>query len=156
MDNQYACASLFVLLRENFDILCAGTTRTNRVGWPKDNMTMSKSAARGTTIRDYDHQNHILCVQSMDNKVVSLTSSLNISGDTPVNRRSGLNVLALTMDKWLEAYQQRMDGVDKSNQYRERGAGFASKAHCKKWYKKAFLLFWISWFSIPFLFGICL
>ena len=45
MDNRYACASLFVLLRENFDIICAGTTRTNRVGWQKDNMTTSKSAA---------------------------------------------------------------------------------------------------------------
>ncbi len=95
----------------------------------------------------------------MDNKVVSLTSSLNISGDTPVNRRSGSNLLALTVDKSLEAYQQAMDAVDRSNQYRERGAGFASKAHYKKWYKKAFfailLLFLISWFSIPFLLGIC-
>ena len=31
-----------------------------------------------------------------------------------------------------------MDGVDRSDQYRERGAGFASKAHYKMWYKKAF------------------
>ena len=89
----------------------------------------------------------------MDNKVVSLTSSWNISGDTPVNRRRGSNVLALTVDKSLEAYQQGMDGVDRSDQYRERGEGFASKAHYKKWYKKAFFLFWISWFSIPFLLG---
>ena len=79
----------------------------------------------------------------MDNKVVSLTSLLNISGDTPVNRRSESNVLALPVDKCLEAYQQGMDGVDRSDQYRERGEGFASKAHYKKWYKKAFLLFLI-------------
>ena len=45
MDNRYACASLFVLLRKKFDILCAGTSRTNRVGWPKEKMIISKSAA---------------------------------------------------------------------------------------------------------------
>ena len=41
----------------------------------------------------------------MDNKVVSLTSSLEISGDAPVNRRSGSNVLSLIVDKgkgWME------------------------------------------------------
>ncbi len=32
MDNRYTSASLFVLPREKFDILCAGTTRMNRVG----------------------------------------------------------------------------------------------------------------------------
>ena len=42
------------------------------------------------------------------------------------------------MDKSLEAYQQGMDAVDRSDQYSERGARFASKSHNKKWYKKAF------------------
>ncbi len=32
LDNQYTCASLFILLREKFDILCAGTTQVNRIG----------------------------------------------------------------------------------------------------------------------------
>ena len=131
MDNCYDCASFFVLLREKFDILCAGTTRANRVGWPKDKIKMSKplflaerefdilcawttrtnregwpkdkmtetkSAAQWTMIRVYNQLNQILCIHWMDNKVVSLTSSLNISGDTPVNRRGGSNVLALTVD----------------------------------------------------------
>ena len=31
-----------------------------------------------------------------------------------------------------------MGGVDRSDQYRERGSGFASKSHYKKWYKKAY------------------
>lgn len=37
----------------------------------------------------------------------------------------------------VKAYQNGMDGVDHSNQSRERGNGFASKAHNKKWYTKA-------------------
>ncbi len=32
MDISYACASLFIMLREKIDILCSGTTRTNHVG----------------------------------------------------------------------------------------------------------------------------
>ena len=31
-----------------------------------------------------------------------------------------------------------MDAVDRSDQYRQRGSGFACKAHYKKWYKKAY------------------
>ncbi|KAL3791017.1 hypothetical protein HJC23_003006 [Cyclotella cryptica] len=31
-----------------------------------------------------------------------------------------------------------MDAIDRSDQYRERGPGFACKAHYKKWYKKAY------------------
>jgi hypothetical protein len=133
IDNRYTSACLFVLLLEKFDILCAGMIRSNRVGWPKEKMTLSKSAPRGPTMRTYDKQNKILCIQWMDNKVVSLTSSLEISGDVPVKRRS--NVLSLVVYKSLQAYQEGMDGVDPSNQYMERGAGFASKAHYKEWYK---------------------
>ena len=119
-------------------------------------MTLSKSAPRGLTMRTYEKQNKILFIQWMDNKDVSLTSSLEISGDTPVNRRSGLNVLSLFVDKSLRAYQEGMDGVDRSDQYRERGERFASKAHYKKWYNKHILPFLISCFSTPFLHGICL
>jgi len=32
-----------------------------------------------------------------------------------------------------------MFGVDKGDQYRARGGGFANKAHFKKWYKKIYL-----------------
>ena len=38
----------------------------------------------------------------------------------------------------LKAYQDGMDAADHSAQYRERGSGFACKAHDKKWYKKAY------------------
>ena len=36
MDNRYTSPLLFILLREKFDILCAGTICCNRVGWPKE------------------------------------------------------------------------------------------------------------------------
>ncbi len=101
-------------------------------------MTLTKSVSRGTTLRKYDATNQILCLQWMDNKIVSLTSSLQISGKVTVTRRSGLNLLHLPAEKALKAYQDGMDGVDRSDQYRERGAGFASKSHYKKWYKKSY------------------
>ena len=41
------------------------------------------------------------------------------------------------VEKSLRAYQEGMDAVDRGDQYREMGAGFASKSHYKKWYKKA-------------------
>ena len=44
VDNCYSCTNPFVLLCEKFAIICAGSTRVNRVGCPKDVMTLTKSA----------------------------------------------------------------------------------------------------------------
>ena len=40
MDNRYTAALLFVILQETHKILCIGTTRANRIGWPKDAMNL--------------------------------------------------------------------------------------------------------------------
>jgi hypothetical protein len=138
MDNRYASANLFILLREKFEILCAGTTRGNRIGWPKEMMTLQKSGERGTSLVRYDPVNKLVCLQWLDNKVVNLTSSQQVSGLVDIKRRSGSQLLNLQCEKALKQYQEGMDAVDRSDQYRERGAGFACKAHYKRWYKKAY------------------
>ena len=79
MDNRYTAAPLFILLREQFDILCAGTTSKNRIGWPKDQMNMPKSAPRGRNTVLYDKTNKVLVLQWKDNKVISCTSILRMS-----------------------------------------------------------------------------
>ena len=138
MDNRYTCAQLLVLLREQYGILGSGTTRANRIGWPKEEMNLSKSDERGTSKVLYDKRNEILVTQWVDNKVVSCTSTLQVSGKVGVTRRSGAHILHLQVEKALKAYQEGMDAVDRGDQYREGGGGFASKAHYKKWYKKAY------------------
>lgn len=139
MDNRYTAAPLLVLLREKHGIVGSGTTRANRIGWPKDQMNLSKSDERGTSKVLYDKRNKVLVTQWVDNKVVSCTSTLLVSGKVGVTRRSGAHILHLQVEKALKAYQEGMDAVDRDNQYRESGGGFASTAHYKKWYKKAFL-----------------
>jgi len=42
MDNRYACASLFILLCENFEILCAGITQVIQLGWHMEKTNMTK------------------------------------------------------------------------------------------------------------------
>ena len=74
----------------------------------------------------------------MDNKIVSFTSSLEIPGLVGANHRSGSSVLNLRVERVLREYQQGMDGINRSDQYYERGAGYAAKAHYKKWYKNAY------------------
>ena len=76
------------------------------------------------------HKQNTLC--AVDGHLCCLSHFITvISGDTNVIRRSGSNVLQLAVDKSLKAYQEGMDGVDRSDQYRECGSGFASKAHYK-------------------------
>jgi len=67
------------------------------------------------------------------------SSSLQDSGLVDVKRRSGSQILNLQCEKSLKEYQEGMDAVDCSDQYRQRSSGFACKAHYKKWYKKAYV-----------------
>ena len=49
-------------------------------------------------------------------------------------------MLQLAVDKSLKAYQEGMDGVNRSDQYIECGSEFAGRVHHKKWYKKSFFV----------------
>ena len=101
------------------------------------------------------HKQNIFC--AVDGHLCCLSHFITvISGDTNVIRRSGSNVLQLAVDKSLKAYQEGMDGVNRSDQYIECGSEFACKAHHKKWYKKSILPYWTSWSSIHSLLRICL
>ena len=111
MDNRYTAAPLFILLRERFDILCAGTTCKNRIGWLKDQMNMPKSAPRGSNTVLYDKTNKVLVLQWKDYKVVSCTLTLGVSGLVPVKRRVGPNIVEFQVEKALRAYQEYMDAV---------------------------------------------
>jgi hypothetical protein len=93
---------------EKFDILFAGTVRSNRVGWPKVKMTLAKSSRRGVSLVKYDTHNKIMCIQWVDNKVVSLISTLQLSGEDVCSCLSGSNVLHLAVSLALKAYQQGM------------------------------------------------
>ena len=73
---------------------------------------MSKSAVSGTTLRKYDK-----------------TDKISLTSDVPATRRSGSNILALTVYKSVKAHRHQIDGVDCSDQYSDRGARFASKVH---------------------------
>jgi len=48
MDNRYSSPELFVLLREQHQIRCCGTIRSNRKGWDSKIMNLAKSSARGS------------------------------------------------------------------------------------------------------------
>ena len=137
MDNWYAAALLLVMLREQYQILGAGTSRQNRIGWMKEQMTLTKKDKRGASMNLYDKMNGVLVTQWNDNKVVSCTSTIRVLGLVSVNRRTGQDILELKIKKALKEYQEYMDVLDHINQFRERGGCFAAKYHFKKWYKKA-------------------
>ena len=99
-------------------------------------MILSKSDEHGEILTLYDKVNRILVTQWNNNKVVGRMSTLGVSGLVPVSRRRGAENLNLFVEIALRRYQEGMDGVDRGDQSRECGAGFAAKAYYKKWYKK--------------------
>ena len=58
------------------------------------------------------------------------------SGIDTVTRRVGAKIVTVKCPSDIVQYQQNMGGVDRGDQHRVMGAGFANVAHFKKWYKR--------------------
>lgn len=158
LDNRYQCPELAILLRERCNAYSSGTCRTNRKGWPKDLLRMglkkkknsSTSSgcppsapvtpwSRGTSFLCYDSQNRVTVGQWLDSKVVNFCSSLNDSGLDQVKRQVGSDKMTFDCPRVLIRYQQTMGAIDKGDQMRSHGGGFAARGHFKKWYKRVYL-----------------
>ena len=83
---------------------------------------------------------------STDAVVTEVSMPMEVSGLVDVQRRSGAEALTLAVEQALYLYMMFMGGVDRGDQRREMGGGFASEVHCKKWYKKARIIMLIDSF----------
>jgi len=110
------------------------------MGWDSVIHKMVKDKSkRGQSVLSYDSSNRIICGEWMDSKVVNFAMSLIDSTSSTVQHQIGSQKKVFPCPTVLTHYQQTMGGVDKGDQMRLHGGGFARKAHFKKWYKKAFL-----------------
>ena len=133
------CPQLAILLKAKFNILSVGTCRANRKGWPKPQLSMTKSGPRGQYKILYDNINQVCCMQWRDTKVVNLVSTLNDACENTCERREGANRIRLPVPYDYNKYSKKMFGVDKGDQFRAHFGGFANRAHFKKWYVKVYL-----------------
>jgi len=138
-DNRCNCPELLCVLRDKCRICGTGTCRKKRKGWDASIHCMLKDKSiRGKSVLSYDTSNRIICGEWMDSKVVNFATSLVDTTSSTVQRRIGSQRKVFPCPTVLTHYQQTMGGVDKGDQMRLHGGGFARKAHYKKWYKKAF------------------
>jgi Transposase IS4 len=138
LDNRYQCPELAFLLRQKFKILSSGTCRQNRKGWDKELMNLNKKDGRGKYKLTVDKDNRVMCAQWVDSKVVNCVSSILSSEIQEVHRQVGSKKMKFPCPFILVRYQKTMQGVDKNDQMRAAGGGFALKAHYQKWYKRAY------------------
>ena len=138
LDNSYQSPELCYVLRERFGIFSTGTICTNRKGWDKNIMDLPSNSDCGSYKFGYDDVLQILCVQWKDSKVVNVVSSVVDNNVETVQCQIGSKQQNFLCPTVLRKYQSFMFGVDKGNQLRAAGGGFALKAHFKKWYKKGF------------------
>ena len=61
-------------------------------------------------------------------------------GSQTITRRQGEKLIEVECPNDIVLYQKNMGGVDRGDQHRMVGEGFANVAHFKKWYKKTFLV----------------
>jgi hypothetical protein len=137
VDNRCGACELARLCEFRLDTTLNSTTRTNRKGWPKDEMDLvKKKGNRGDFKMAWDPINRVQVGQWVDNKVVSIVSTNRTTKVGTVERRIGAMRKNLDCPEILIKYQKTMFGVDKGDQYRAAGMGFACKSHFKKWCKR--------------------
>ena len=78
------------------------------------------------------------------------------SGCEVVQRRNGATVIDVQCPSDIVLYQKNMGGVDRGDQHRVIGAGFANVAHFKKWFKRPSSELPTSVYFKPLQLGICL
>jgi Transposase IS4 len=143
LDNRYQCPELAALLLTKCNVYSTGTVRKNRKGWDSELMNLkpakrAKGEDRGAYKLSADEYNHVLAAQWVDSKVVSMVSSFCDTSIGTVDRRVGQRLRKVACPCCMIKYQRTMFGVDKGDQMRVQGGGFALKAHFQKWYKKQF------------------
>ena len=139
MDNRYAAPQLFALMQTNYNVRGVGTCKANRKGFDSKALEIDNKSDRGTFKRMVDDRLGMVITRWKDSRTLQVVSTVMKKGIGEVTRRTGPNLITVTCPNDIIMYQQNMDGVDRGDQHRVMGAGFANVAHFKKWYKKAFL-----------------
>ena len=138
-DSRYACPQLFAILLKEYDVRGGGTCKSNRIGFDSNKLPLANSAERGSFIRVVDKRLGMVITRWKDSKILQTISTTKKHGIGEVERQSGQEIIKVKCPNDVIQYQKGMGGVDRGDQHRTVGAGFANVAHFKKWYKKAFL-----------------
>ena len=139
MDNRYCAPQLLALMSTNWNCRGVGTCRANRKGFDSKSLLLPNNAPRGSFVRLVDPRLGMIITRWKDSKVLQTVSTTMDKGVQTLNRRTGSKVIQVTCPSDIVRYQKFMGGVDRGDQHRVMGAGFANVSHFKKWYKKAFL-----------------
>ncbi len=104
MNTCYSAPELLIMLKTKYKILECGTVRTNRRGWDKNVMNLSKTVARGKSKKFYNPINGILFDQWKVNNLVSFISSLPVVGNGTTTQQCGSKKVPFSCPKALQAY----------------------------------------------------
>ena len=139
LDNRYACPQLLALMSTSFNVRGVGTCKANRKGFESNSLIVTNNSPRGTFARMVDDRLGMVITRWKDSRVLQVVSTIMKKGVGTVQRRVGREKTDVRCPNDIIEYQKHMGGVDRGDQHRVVGAGFANVAHFKKWYKKAFL-----------------
>ena len=139
MDNRYACPQLLALMLTNYNVRGVGTCRAGRKGFPKTELALDDKSDRGSFVRLVDKRLGMVATRWKDSKMLQVVSTVMKKGVDEVQRRTGSKLINVKCPNDIIMYQKNMGGVDRGDQHRVMGAGFANVCHFKKWYKKAFM-----------------
>ena len=132
MDNRYAAPQLFALMLTNYNIRAVGTCRANRVGFESEALKLPKEAIRVTYKILLGRSLGMVTARWSDSKDLQTVSTVMKKGSSNIKRRIGSNIIEVDCPNDIILYQKNMGGVDRGDQHRTVGAGFANVSHFKK------------------------
>ena len=100
---------------------------------------MNNDADRVSYVWLVDKRLGMVITRWKDSRILQTVSTIMKPGIKTITRRVGSDLIDVTCPSDIVEYQNYMDGVDRGDQHRVMGAGFANVAHFKKWYKKVFM-----------------
>ena len=133
MDNRYACPQLLALMLTNYNVRGVGTCRAGRKGFPKTELALDDKSDRGSFVRLVDKRLGMVATRWKDSKMLQVFSTVMKKGVDDVQRRTGSKLINVKCPNDIIMYQKNIGGVDRGDQHRVMGAGFANVSHFKKW-----------------------
>ena len=139
MGNQYCAPQLLASMSTNWNCRGVGSCLANRKCFDSKWLLLPNNVPCASFIRLVDPRLGMIITRGKDSKVLQTVSTTMDKGVEILKRRTGNKVIEVTCPSDIVRYQKFMVGVDRGDQHRVMGAGFANVSHFKKWYKKAFL-----------------
>ena len=127
MDNRYAAPQLLAMMTTAWNI--RGHMQRKLKGFASDKLTMNNDTKRGSYGRLVNRRLGMVIIRWKDSRILQTVSTIMKPGIKTIGRQVVSEMIDVRYVSDNVEYQMYMDGVDREDQHKVMGDGFANVAH---------------------------